>query len=412
MAVLMVKMMINNWNTVKIEGKKRGLFSSKRTSWNPWSFVFWTNPSQKYSAKNSTLPKSRFYSSTNSFSTGWNNSCIRMLLLHWEKAQELERNTRYTRGSTTFRAEASSVFTEVNHWLNPPNLPAHNAGKKHWIMAIFTRDFLWSASCWFRFSIISNQFLNQVGPVIYSIIPSTTFWWLSQQPSRCCLAGGACARFRKSSGMGKCLNFQSDVLSNEGLGWLVGWYFKWVNASISTINFWLVISWSYDLIVSKKRTNTWLLPEIIEQKNAHVSCQAASNFRLFPCKLTSSTLMPSDSPTMATGTAEWEDSLRIATLEQSCCVMLCLVFCFFILTLFCRYLFWSKTQRRTWTSNLSSDALLYSLRNSWDPLARSLRHCCSLLFLTTYVLEATSSLDPRTVNRTHAICIFSMGNGI
>ena len=266
MAVLMVKMMINNWNTVKIEGKKRGLFSSKRTSWNPWSFVFWTNPSQKYSAKNSTLPKSRFYSSTNSFSTGWNNSCIRMLLLHWEKAQELERNTRYTRGSTTFRAEASSVFTEVNHWLNPPNLPAHNAGKKHWIMAIFTRDFLWSASCWFRFSIISNQFLNQVGPVIYSIIPSTTFWWLSHQPSRCCLAGGACARFRKSSGMGKCLNFQSDVLSNGGLGWLVGWYFKWVNASISTINFWLVISWSYDLIVSKKRTNTWLLPEIIEQK--------------------------------------------------------------------------------------------------------------------------------------------------
>ena len=127
MAVLMVKMMINNWNTVKIEGKKRGLFSSKRTSWNPWSFVFWTNPSQKYSAKNSTLPKSRFYSSTNSFSTGWNNSCIRMLLLHWEKAQELERNTRYTRGSTTFRAEASSVFTEVNHWLNPltyqPTMP-------------------------------------------------------------------------------------------------------------------------------------------------------------------------------------------------------------------------------------------------------------------------------------------------
>jgi hypothetical protein len=166
MAVLMVKMMINNWNTVKIEGKKRGLFSSKRTSWNPWSFVFWTNPSQKYSAKNSTLPKSRFYSSTNSFSTGWNNSCIRMLLLHWEKAQELERNTRYTRGSTTFRAEASSVFTEVNHWLKLPNLPADNAGRKHWIMAISTRDFLWSASCWFPFSIIPDQFLNHVGPVI------------------------------------------------------------------------------------------------------------------------------------------------------------------------------------------------------------------------------------------------------
>ena len=111
--------------------------------------------------------------------------------------------------------------------------------------------------------------------------------------------------------------------------------------------------------------------------------------------------MPSDSPTMAaTGTAEWEDSLRIATLEQSCCVMLCFVFLFDI------YFGKSKTQRRTWTSNLSSDALFYSLSNSWDPLARSLRHCCSLLFLTTYVLEATSSLDPRTVNRTHAICSF------
>ena len=113
--------------------------------------------------------------------------------------------------------------------------------------------------------------------------------------------------------------------------------------------------------------------------------------------------MPSDSPTMATGTAEWEDSLRIATLEQSCCVMLCFVFLFDI------YFGKSKTQRRTWTSNLSSDALFYSLRNSWDLLARSLRRCCSLLFLTTHVLEATSSLDPRTVNRTHAICSFFHG---
>ena len=113
--------------------------------------------------------------------------------------------------------------------------------------------------------------------------------------------------------------------------------------------------------------------------------------------------MPSDSPTMATGTAEWEDSLRIATLEQSCCVMLCFVFLFDI------YFGKSKTKRRTWTSNLSSDALFYSLRNSWDLLARSLRRCCSLLFLTTHVLEATSSLDPRTVNRTHAICSFFHG---
>jgi len=206
MAVLMVKMMINNWYTVKIEGKKKGLFSSKRTSWNPWSFVSWASPSQKYSAKNSTLPKSRFYSSTSSFSTGWNNSCIRMLLLHWEKAQELERNTRSTRGSTTFRAEAYSIFAEVNHWLKLPTSP--QCRKKALNYGDFKTTFYGLLLADSPFQSFLINFWTMLG-----------LWYIPKYPA---------------------LPFDDCLTSHLGVAWLVvhapdsGSYPVWVNASISS----------------------------------------------------------------------------------------------------------------------------------------------------------------------------------
>ena len=137
MAVLMVKMMIKNWYTVKIEGKKKDYFQANALLETHGALLF--GPTHPRNIQRKTrLCQIVVNESTNSgcgsFSTGWNNSCIRMLLLNWEKAQELERN----RGST-----------EVNHWNSvayQPTMPVE--GIELWWLQ---DDFLWSASCWFPF---------------------------------------------------------------------------------------------------------------------------------------------------------------------------------------------------------------------------------------------------------------------